>query len=172
MEKVLMKWLTKLEYMLADTMPYKNEEPDVFETQSEDLNEIRELIKWCNGKSDSAMGKYTNITIQLAKCDDGSLIWNTGDGILINIEENSAYSEFHKYFSRALAESDSTMGKYLQVSDAVIMKRVFAYARWLDEYGWKVDSEDGFWFRECEDELTPDISVEYADEMVWAMFKK
>jgi hypothetical protein len=118
MEKVLMKWLNKLEYMLADTMPYKNEEPDVFETQCEDLNEVRELIKWCNGKADSAMGKY------------------------------------------------------LQVSDAVIMKSVFAYARWLNEYGWKVDSEDGFWFRECEDELTPDISIEYTDEMVWAMFNK
>lgn len=54
----------------------------------------------------------------------------------------------------------------------VVMSRVFAFARWLDEYGWKIDSEDGCWFRECEDELTPDISVEYTDEMVWEMFLK
>lgn len=53
-----------------------------------------------------------------------------------------------------------------------VMSSVFAFARWLDEYGWKIDLEDGCWFRECEDELTPDISVEYTDEMVWEMFLK
>lgn len=54
----------------------------------------------------------------------------------------------------------------------VVMSSVFSFARWLSEYGWKIDSEDGYWFRECEDELTPDISFEYTDEMVWEMFLK
>ncbi len=55
---------------------------------------------------------------------------------------------------------------------ADVMSSVFAFARYLDKYGWKVDSTDGCWFRECEDELTPDISVEYTDKMVWEMFLK
>ena len=54
------------------------------------------------------MGKYIEIKIELAKCKDGSIIWNTGDGVAILIEENSIYSEIHKYFSRALANVSRT----------------------------------------------------------------
>ena len=53
-----------------------------------------------------------------------------------------------------------------------VMAIIFDYARWLNKYGWKIDSEDWFWFRECEDGLTPDISFEYTDEMVWNIFLK
>ena len=52
------------------------------------------------------------------------------------------------------------------------LSNIFAFIRWIAKYGWKVDSEDGCWFRECEDELTPDISVEYTDIMLWEMFLK
>lgn len=51
-------------------------------------------------------------------------------------------------------------------------KSVFLFARWIAEKGWKIDSQSKTWFRPCEDELTPDISVEYTDEMVWKLFVK
>ena len=52
------------------------------------------------------------------------------------------------------------------------MSNIFAFARWIAKYDWKIDSEDGCWFREYEDELTPDISVEYTDIRLWEMFLK
>lgn len=79
MEKILMKWLTKLEYMLADTMPFENEEPDVFRTQNEDLNEVRQLIKWCEGKADSTSEKDLRVcevsSRYLIKAKKDSLGW-------------------------------------------------------------------------------------------------
>ncbi len=50
MDKILMKWLKQLEYTLGDTMPEKEDEPDVCEQQSKDLVEIKQLIEWQNNK--------------------------------------------------------------------------------------------------------------------------
>ena len=47
---------------------------------------------------------------------------------------------------------------------------VYDFARWLEKHGWQVDPTDGYWFRPVEDELTPNISVLYTDEMLFGMF--
>lgn len=46
MEKILFEWLGKLEYMLADTMPLKEEDNLTFNEQTRQLNEVKKLIKW------------------------------------------------------------------------------------------------------------------------------
>ena len=56
--------------------------------------------------------------------------------------------------------------------ETVNKKNVFAFVRWVVKNGWKIDSEDNLWFRECEDELTPDMSIGYTDKMLWSIFLK
>ena len=46
MEKILFKWLEKVEYMLADTMPINEEDPKTLIEQKKQLKEVQRLIKW------------------------------------------------------------------------------------------------------------------------------
>lgn len=52
------------------------------------------------------MSKYKDIILQVAECDDGAILWNTGDGVAILIEEDSIYSEIHKYLKRIIELTD------------------------------------------------------------------
>ena len=48
------------------------------------------------------MAKYTEIKILVKKNDDGSILFNTGDGIQIVVERDSHLQDFYKCFDRAL----------------------------------------------------------------------
>jgi hypothetical protein len=52
------------------------------------------------------------------------------------------------------------------------MNHDFKFIRWIVEKGFQIDPNDGQWFREVQDELTPDISIEITDEMLIQLYEK
>jgi len=93
------------------------------------------------------MGKFTEIKIQVAKTDNGSILYNTENGLVLLLEEDSAYHEFHKYFGRALEKVELSHEKALHEHGVMQQRGLFvSFARFVANYkqSYSVAYEDMF----------------------------
>ncbi len=90
-EKLLLKWIKKVEYMLADTMPSKEEDIEGYNNQINDLNEIQQVLKYLEVNDTSKIKgelltgdlKENTMTFQI----EGEVNLKAGKYIITPVEE-------------------------------------------------------------------------------------